>query len=71
MGVVIWKGHWPSSKEVAGVPETAESRDDEGVLILPFCRRPIEEKAVGIRVLPLLSSTLPPLLAADVLWTEG
>lgn len=72
MGVVIWKGHWPSSKGVAGVPETAEKRDDEVVLVLPpACRRLIKEKAEV--PLPLLSCTLllHALAPDDVLWKEA
>ena len=57
MGVVIWKGHLPSSKGVVGVPEIAEKRGDEGVLILLACLRLIKEK-VAVLLLPLLSSKL-------------
>ena len=57
MGVVIWKGHLPSSKGVAGVPEMAEKRDDEGVRILLACLWLIKEK-VAVLLLPLLSSKL-------------
>ena len=55
--MVIWKGLLPSSKGVAGVPETVEKRDDEGVLILLACLRLIKEK-VAVLLLPLLSSKL-------------
>ena len=54
MGVVIWKGHLPSSKGVAGVPETAEKRDDEAVLTLLACLRLIKEKVAVLLSAKLL-----------------